>query len=175
MTITPVMMTITKSPMDYILGKRSPVTKMLQTIDRFSYLSVLSVIPIISFSAPRESCSFTTRTHLFLFTSTYSFVSYNQTIHDLFVADYFTCMEIGVFNLACHSGWLLYDNTKVCLLVESVSLPLHYRDTGTGLSQEYSVMGPPTPAHHRNKQNKRTGPHRILSFVVFFFELILLV
>ena len=40
---------------------------------------------------------------------------------------------------------------RVCLLVESVSLPLHYRNTGTGLSQEYSVMGP-TPAHHRNKQ-----------------------
>ena len=45
---------------------------------------------------------------------------------------------------------------RVCLLVESVSLPLHYRNTGTGLSQEYSVMGP-TPAHHRNKQtNKQT-------------------
>ena len=59
--------------------------------------------------------------------------------------------RLGGFNPACHSGWLLYDNTKVCLLVESVSLPLHYRNTGTGLSQEYSVMGP-TPAHNRNKQ-----------------------
>ena len=38
---------------------------------------------------------------------------------------------------------------RVCLLVESVSLPLHYRNTGTGLSQEYSVMGP-TPVHSIN-------------------------
>ena len=59
--------------------------------------------------------------------------------------------RLGVFNPACHSGWLLYDNTKVCLLVESVSLPLHYGNTGTGLSQEYSVMGP-TPVHSINKQ-----------------------
>ena len=41
--------------------------------------------------------------------------------------------RLGVFNPACHSGWLLYDNTKVCLLVESVSLPLH---SGT-LEQAY--------------------------------------
>ena len=34
--------------------------------------------------------------------------------------------RLGVFNPACHLGWLLYDdNTKVWLLVESVSLPLH--------------------------------------------------
>ena len=31
------------------------------------------------------------------------------------------------------ASWLLYDNTKVCLLVESVSLPLH---SGT-LEQAY--------------------------------------
>ena len=70
------------------------------------------------------------------------------------------------FNPACHSGWLLYDNTKVCLLVESVSLPLHYRNTGTGLSQEYSVMGP-TPAHHRNKQTKTIGCMRAVLVCLF--------
>ena len=45
-------------------------------------------------------------------------------------------------------------NIKVCLLVESVPLPLPYRSTETVFSQEYSVMGP-TPAHHRNKQTVR--------------------
>ena len=49
---------------------------------------------------------------------------------------------------------------RVCLLVESVSLPLHYRNTGTGLSQEYSVMGP-TPAHHRNKQTNKPCRDRL--------------
>ena len=32
--------------------------------------------------------------------------------------------EATVFNLACHLGWLLYDNTKVCLLVEYVSFAI---------------------------------------------------
>ena len=63
--------------------------------------------------------------------------------------------RLGGFNPACHSGWLLYDNTKGLSIGGVCFFAIALRNTGTGLSQEYSVMGP-TPAHHRNKQTNKT-------------------
>ena len=63
---------------------QDPSLMLLHFLDKFSskvglkfklIMAGLSVIPTLSFSVPRASCSIKMRTRLFLFTITYSFVS----------------------------------------------------------------------------------------------------